>query len=164
MRKLILCGLLLQAFLSGRAEDILIKDVFRQMPDSILPSLSANSRLDFIDFKDSGMKAEVKNELGGQSEMTSLTDSTLTIRMSAALQVEMRLLRPVQAADSSRVICLIQTYGTDSLGLESQVDFYSLTWQRLAEVPLLTTADKAYVSAFRMQTILKRDDEILKKN
>ena len=42
-----------------------MRDVFRQMPDSIVPYLTENNRLDFIDFIDSNMKAEVTNAFGG---------------------------------------------------------------------------------------------------
>ena len=52
--------------ISGRAEDVRMKDVFRLMPDSLFPTLSANNRLDMIDFMDSQMKAEVTNLLGGK--------------------------------------------------------------------------------------------------
>ena len=68
-------------------------DYFRKIPESLLPTLSVNNRLDMLDFMASNMKAEVINRLGGKSEMTSLTDSTLTIRMSNALQVDMLLLK-----------------------------------------------------------------------
>ena len=35
------------------AQTLKMRDVFRQMPDSLMPSLSQNDRLDFIDFIDS---------------------------------------------------------------------------------------------------------------
>ena len=51
-----------------------MRDVFKQMPDSLIPYLSSNNRLDFIDFIDSKMDAEVANSLGGKSRMQKLTD------------------------------------------------------------------------------------------
>ena len=87
-------GLWLMAFTSqASAQDLMIRDVFKQMPASLLPTLSENNRLDMLDFMDSKMKAEVTNRLGGKSEMTLLTDTTLSIRMSEALKVDMLLLR-----------------------------------------------------------------------
>ena len=38
-----------------------IKDVFAAMPDSVLPTLTRNNRLDMVDFVASGMKAEVSD-------------------------------------------------------------------------------------------------------
>ena len=51
-------GLWLMAFTSqASAQDLMIRDVFKQMPDSLMPYLSQNNRLDFIDFLDANMKA-----------------------------------------------------------------------------------------------------------
>ena len=158
-------GLLLLASLTARAGELKIQDVFKQMPHTVLPTLSENNRLDMLDFMASQMKAEVTNRLGGKSEMTVLTDTTLIIRMSEALQVEMLLLKPEDAADAdSRIICLIETFGRDSLSLDSQVSFYTISWDRLNNPPKLSVLDKNTISLKKVQTILKRDDEILKKN
>ena len=159
-------GLWLMAFTSqASAQDLMIRDVFKQMPASLLPTLSENNRLDMLDFMDSKMKAEVTNRLGGKSEMTLLTDSTLAIRMSTALQVELLLLMPADTDDNnSQVICLIETFGRDSLSLDSQVRFFTLSWERLNDPPQLSASDMNTISFKKMQTILKRDEEILKKN
>lgn len=167
MRRHWILGLLLLLLVQmGRAEGLKMREVFKQMPDSLLPYLSENNRLDFIDFIDSKMKAEVKNRLGGTSEMTVLTDSTLSIRMSEALQIDMLLLRTVETADagSSEIICLIETFGADSLSLESMVRFFTPSWQLLNEPPSISVSDQNTISSKKVQTILKRDDEILKKN
>jgi hypothetical protein len=167
MRRHWILGLFLLLLVQmGRAEGLKMREVFKQMPDSLLPYLSENNRLDFIDFIDSKMKAEVKNRLGGTSEMTVLTDSTLSIRMSEALQIDMLLLRTVETADagSSEIICLIETFGADSLSLESTVRFFTSSWQLLNEPPSISVSDQNTISSKKVQTILKRDDEILKKN
>ena len=157
--------LLLLVSQTGRADDLKIRDVFKQMPDTLMPYLSENNRLDFIDFIDSQMKAEVKNRLGGTSEMLSLTDSTLCIRMSEALQVDMLLLTPVSPDDtSSQIVCLIETFGRDSLSQESRVRFFTLSWQLMNQLPNLSVSDQNTISSKKVQTILKRDNEILKKN
>lgn len=167
MRRHWILGLLLLLLVQmGRAEGLKMREVFKQMPDSLLPYLSENNRLDLIDFIDSKMKAEVKNRLGGTSEMTVLTDSTLSIRMSEALQIDMLLLRTVETADagSSEIICLIETFGADSLSLESTVRFFTSSWQLLNEPPSISVSDQNTISSKKVQTILKRDDKILKKN
>ena len=166
MKRLLTVLMLLVVMEAGRAEDILMRYVFRQVPDSLMPYLSANDRLDFIDFMDSSMKAEVKNSLGGTSEMTVLTADSLSIRMSPALRVDMFLAKPlVPVADSCCVVvCFVQTFGTDSLSMESTVSYFTSQWRRLASAPELSAADKQRISSLNVQTILKRDDEILKKN
>ena len=158
-------GLLLLASLTVRAGELKIQDVFKQMPNSVLPTLSENNRLDMLDFMASKMKAEVTNRLGDKSEMTVLTDTTLTIRMSEALQVEMLLLKPEDAAGAdSQVICLIETFGRDSLSLDSQVSFFTISWEKLNNPPQLSVSDQNTISSKKVLTILKRDEEILKKN
>ena len=141
---------------------------FREIPDSLLPTLSENNRLDMLDFMESKMKAEVTNRLGGKSEMTSLTDSTLSIRMSAALKVDMLLLNrelPATSDDQDpTVICMIETFGIDSLSLDSRVRYFTQSWQPINEPPQLSVSDKNTISSKIVQTILKKDEEILKKN
>ena len=150
---------------SGRAEDVRMKDIFRLMPDSLLPTLSVNNRLDMIDFIDSQMKAEVTNLLGGKSEMTALSDYSLTIRLSDALTVQMLLLKPLEMVDScSQVVCMLQRFGTDSLSLDTKIDFYTPQWQKLDVHPILSESDAHRVSALDTKTILNFMDAILKKD
>ena len=162
IRSLIVPLLMLLAT-SARAQNL--TEIFRQIPDTLTPYLSQNNRLDFIDFMESNMKAEVRHRLGGTSEMTALTADSLSIRMSEALRIDMLLLTPVEPVDSSRqVVCVVSTYGTDSLGLESCVAYYTTRWAPLTTTPRLSPADERRVRTLEVQTILKRDDEILKKN
>ena len=161
--RLFALGLWLMAFTCQvSAQDMKMQDFFRQMPASLLPTLSENNRLDMLDFMASNMKAEVTNRLGGKSEMTVLTDSTLTIRVSDALTVELLLLRSENT--DKNLLCLIETFGRDSLSLDSQVRFFTPSWERLNEPPQLSVSDKNTISSKKVQTILKRDEEILKKN
>ena len=55
MKRIVLNMLLLLVSLATTAVDM--KDVFTAMPDSVLPTLTRNNRLDMIDFVASGMKA-----------------------------------------------------------------------------------------------------------
>ena len=80
MKKLLM-GWLLSVALCAPAQHLTIRDVFKSMPDSLMPYLSNNNRLDFIDFMDSNMKAEVKNQFGGNSIMTALTEDSLSISL-----------------------------------------------------------------------------------
>ena len=52
-----------------------MSDIIKDMPDSIMPLLTKNDRLDFIDYLASNMKAEVTNRLGGKSEMTTISNN-----------------------------------------------------------------------------------------
>ena len=142
-----------------------ISDFFREMPDSLLPVLSENNRLDMIDFMASKMKAEVTNRLGGRSEMTMLTDDSLRVKVSDAQTITLMLICPLDSTESgNKIICLIQTYGTDESMLQSVTSFYTSQWNKIDQEPPLNDADIKRINALNMQTILNWDGDILKKD
>ena len=136
------------------AQSVQIRDAFREMPDSLMPYLSKNNRLDFIDFLDSGMKAEVKNQLGGTSEMLSIADDSLTIQMNPSLRVHLL------AMDS--VVVMVETFLVDSIYGESRVHYYSASWKPI-EKPTLSEAQEQRIKRLELQNIVNRDDDLLKK-
>jgi hypothetical protein len=115
-------------------------DLFRQMPDSLMPILTHNNRLDMIDFLEARMKARVDNLLGGESEMTILTSDSLSIRVSEAQRVDIFLVPSREEYDSCRqVICFLSSYRLASTGQEEQVVVcYSVRWRRLIEPELVS--------------------------
>lgn len=138
--------LLLAATLVAVAQTT-IRDVFKQMPDSIVPYLDANNRLDFIDFIDSGMKAEVNNALGGKSVLQKLTDDFLDLSLNEAATLQMRLLDIAEPIDSAnQVICMVRTYGSDIR--ESTVQFYSIKWRLLPTADYLTMPESDGLTMF----------------
>ena len=105
-------------------------DMLRSMPDSLVPYLSANNRLDMIDFKNANMKAEVRNSQEGRSELVTLTDRYADLALNPAHRMEMCLLDVTMPIDScSHILCVVDTYGADIK--ESTVRFFSLTWRQL---------------------------------
>lgn len=68
-----------------------VGQAFIAMPDSLLPYLSRNNKLDLLDFIASGMKAEVTNLLGGKSEIEFATEDSLSIILSPALRLSLSL-------------------------------------------------------------------------
>lgn len=124
-----------------------MRDVFLQMPDSLLPHLTELNKLDFIDFIDSNMKAVVTNALDGKSEMLSLDDESLVLQVSSAMQVAMRLMPVNEPVDScQQVVCLITTYGKDAP--ESKVEVYTLDWRLLNTATYLDHPSPPYVAEF----------------
>lgn len=126
--RFILLGLAVSAWSLTATAQPSMREAFKQAPQALLPYVTENDRLDLIDFLDSGMKAEVKNQLGGKSELLRLTDRFLSLRLSQGLSMKLRLLDSPQPIDSvSQVICMVRTYGIDCQ--ESTVQFYSLKWR-----------------------------------
>ena len=107
--------IIISLFLTCTAEaQVKVRDVIKQMPDSLVPYLKQNARLDFIDFMDSGMKAEVSNEFGGKSQMTELTDDYASLTLNSVSQIQLRLLDVSEPVDDARqIICMVRTYGDD---------------------------------------------------
>lgn len=162
--KRLLFFIALAACVSGMSAQQTIRDLFREMPDSLMPYLSQNNRLDFIDFLDSNMKAEVKNQFGGTSEMTALTDDSLSIRMNSALRVDM-LLEPLQEPMDtvSQVIVFVETFLVDSLYGESSVRYFTPDWKLLSQTPPMTAVTRKRLKALKFENILKWDSDVLNK-
>lgn len=96
------------------------------MPDSILPLLTKNNRMDCVDFVDSKMKAEVKNRLDKVSELKVLTKDYLLLQMTSQSTVEIKLL---SVNDSAKVVCVVRTVCAPVC--DSVVEFYDISWKRL---------------------------------
>ena len=96
---------------------------FVAMPDSVMPLLTKNNRLDFIDFVDSGMDAVVTNRLEGKSRMNMLSDDYLHIEYTQTCDVAMKLL-PV--ADTVDVLCMVTT--VKAAVDDSHVVFFDESW------------------------------------
>ena len=116
------------------------------MPDSLVPYLTANNRLDLMDFMDAKMKAAVTNRLEGQTEMTFLSDDSLSIRMSNALTIEMK----TQQADTVTVVSLKRVYLTREGERQAVLTRYDArTWQELSPATVIES------------TLPKFDDKVI---
>ena len=125
-----------------------MSSLFKEMPDSLMPYLSKNNRLDMVDFMEANMKAEVTNLLEGKSCMTALTSDSLSIRMNDVLQVEIRLFPSDEVADSSKqMIRVRRIYTINKNQTASIVDIYDAAWQLL----------RSYVE---QSALLKREESL----
>lgn len=133
-RLILLCIFTLCA--TANAQGIEMREVFKQMPDSLVPALTLNNRLDMIDFIDSNMEADVKNKLDEHSKLTVLTDNYLHLDISEVSTIELRLL-PTSTAlpdSSNAVVCMVQTLNVENG--ESVVELYTSKWRKLRTVTL----------------------------
>ena len=135
MRRILLAALCWVALDSSA--QVPMSQVLKQMPDSIVPYLSENNKLDMIDFLDSKMKAEVHNLLDGRSELLTLTERSIR-------HVRIDVEEPIDSA--SQIVCLVSTYGTDVQ--ESRVAFYSLRWHPLPTARFVTLPAEMFTAYF----------------
>ena len=121
MKKILLFSAFLFAAVSSVAQ-VRMRDMFAQLPDSILPLMTRNNRLDCIDFIENGMEARVKNKFNDQVVLEALTEDFLLIRTSESSTVEMKLM----PLGSDTLICVNRTY----LGPteDSEVKLYNTNW------------------------------------
>ncbi len=115
---LLLC---LSAIGPVRAENL--RTLFIGMPDSIIPTLTKSERMDFLDYMDSGMRARVRNKLGGESMMTAFSDNSLTVMTSQSGRLEMVLF---PRKNGSNLICIIKT--VTARYDDSRLSFYNEDW------------------------------------
>ena len=153
MKKILFSCLMTAVCSTASAADTLtVRKLFIEIPDSVVPYLSTNNRLDMIDFMDSHMKAEVTNDLGGKSLMTALTDDSLSIKLSEACNLDMLLLTSTQEIDSCRqVVMLVRSFVIDNESMEATVEYYSARWHRLNSTPTLIPIDKNRILSHKKQ-------------
>ena len=101
------------------------KDLLKIMPEDVIPILSHNNVLDMIDFLDASCKAEVTNRMNGKSEMTELTGSSASIRITSSNVVDIHVL---PKGSNNVLIYVISTVTTDSLA-DSSIKVYKSNWQ-----------------------------------
>ncbi|MBQ9285560.1 MAG: DUF3256 family protein [Bacteroidaceae bacterium] len=95
-----------------------MRDVFAAMPDSLLPAVSKNNRLDCIDFIDNGLEAKVRNAFDDYVVLEALTSDYARFRTSASSVMEMKLL----TADTTAVLCVVTTAQVDASATKSSLE------------------------------------------
>ncbi len=130
------------SFLMSPAQNV--RELFKTMPDSLAPYLTVNNRLDMMDFVDAGMKAIVTNQLGGDMEMTFLSDDSLSVKMNSAFLLDLK----IQKQDTTTVVCLKRTYLTQKGQYEVVSQTFTSYWRPLSK-PVVES------------TLSKRDDELM---
>lgn len=82
MKRLLFSFLLLlsAAWASAQTD---INAVFVSMPDSLLPLLTRNDRLDLLDYHKAGMEARVTNLMGGTTTLLERNDTTICLQLTA---------------------------------------------------------------------------------
>lgn len=113
--KYILCACLMMASMGMEAKSM--KDLLVSMPDSVVPYLNHNLRLEFAELQEMGVKAEVKNLLGETSVMDTLTADFVQLRTSKSAILQMKKL---PSANGDSLLCVVKTFA----GVEKESELY----------------------------------------
>lgn len=123
MKRLIL-SLSLAAALTASAQ-LTASGAFTSAPAEVFPLLDKNTRMDMIDYFNSGLKTPSANRMDGRSVVTELTPASLCVKLSEASSAQLALL----TAGKDTVIAVVSTVAAP--GLDSTVKFYDSSWRQL---------------------------------
>ena len=126
MKRILYICLFLSAMLLQAEARTPMRNWLITMPDSVLPLLTKNNHLDFIDFFDAKMEGIVSNRMDGKSRMDTLTDDYVLVNYTKTTDVAMRLL-PVN--DTADVLCMVTTVKAPLK--DSRIAFFDAQWQPL---------------------------------
>ena len=105
-----------------------VREMWLNMPDSIIPYLNKSLRQECIDFVDMNVKASVKNLFQGESIMDTLTTDYAHIQLNESSIMEMKMF-PSNTGDS--ILCVVRTFVGPAR--ESEVAFYNKEWNKIGE-------------------------------
>lgn len=126
-KRLYLACLFMFTGMNVQAQVVKMRDLFATMPDSLLPMVTRNNRLDCIDFMENHMQARVKNKVDQYVELKKLTEDYLLFQTSRKGCLEMKY---VPDTDTTGVLYLVRTY----MGpiADSHVQCFRQDWAPLA--------------------------------
>ncbi len=114
-------ALLLVTALQAGAQ-LTASSAFVSAPNAVFPLLDRNTRLDMIDFFNSGSSSPSRNALYGSSRILSLSPKKMEIEMTSASKAEIMTLK----AGNDSVIALVSTVMTPTP--DSKINFYLKDW------------------------------------
>lgn len=122
---------LTMASAAGLHAQVTSRSALTTAPASVLPTLPQTTRLDMIDYYDSGIEKNSLNQLEGETRITSLEDRILTMTNGKASEITIAVL----PAGKKELIMVINSLSTPAI--DSSVDFYDSKWNRLNRSKLL---------------------------
>ena len=95
--------------------------------------------------------------------MMTLTADSLSLQVSPALRVDMLLLPLAEPIDSmNQVVVVGETFLADSVYGETTVRYFTVDWHPIT-VPPLNKLQQQRIEGFKLQTILKWNNDVLNK-
>lgn len=110
------------------AEGRTVRDFFASEPGEVFGLLPRTVRLDMVDYYDNGTVVAANNNMGGTTQIDTLTDNFLRVHTSQALTVELRMMQWKR----DTILAVIETVATPVA--DSRITFYNKHWYRLSEI------------------------------
>lgn len=124
MKKLFLAVSLFFLALNSPAKSMV--EVWKTLPDTMLPYIDSNHRLEMTEFLNMGLKGDVDHSLQGQSTMDTITSDYIHLSLNEAVEMHIKRLA---YQDGDSILCIVKTWSAPDK--ESDVYFYTQDWQRL---------------------------------
>lgn len=118
MKKIFLILLVTFSLLPLNAQNM--RQIWLEMPDSIVPYLNRSLRTELADYVTMGMKSEVINALRDTTRIEKLTDDYILVQLSNATKLE------IKSLDAS-TIAMVQTWCGPLA--ESKLSLFSNNWE-----------------------------------
>ena len=118
MKKIFLILLVSFSLLPLNAQNM--RQIWLEMPDSIVPYLNRSLRTELADYVTMGMKSEVMNALRDTTRIEKLTDDYILVQLSNATKLE------IKSLDGS-TIAMVQTWCGPLA--ESKLSLFSNNWE-----------------------------------
>ena len=126
MKRLSLAFIVFMTLFCGSVQAQMLRDLFVEMPDTLLPLLTTNDRRDMIDFFDAHMTTAVTNRLDGKSRITALTDDYLSVELSRSSSMQIKMLN---GEGGDTLLCVVNSVGAEAY--DSRIHFYNSRWERV---------------------------------
>lgn len=129
MKKTIMLMLLAVSVSALHAQNM--RQLWIDMPDSLTTYLNKSMRTELADYVEMKAPAVVTNLLKEKTEIDTLTDNFMRIKLSAASEMEMKILPHVERG---KVVALVRTYRGPVA--QSMLSFYDMEWNPVAVDPV----------------------------
>ncbi len=103
-----------------------VKELWLEMPDSIIGYLTKTQRISLCDAFEFQDENTIKNQLGGTSQIKQLTADHMQVMLNGSTSLQLGLL---PNAEGDSVVCMIKTFQS----AESTIELYDQQWQRLKD-------------------------------
>lgn len=103
-----------------------IRDIFTSEPDNIFLILPSRTRMDMLDYYDSGNKVAASNKLSNDdtsSQLIDVADNFIAISLTESNKVDLQLLTP---SSSDSLVVVVNTVMLPAP--DSEISFYDTNW------------------------------------
>ena len=118
MKKTLIIICFLTCWLCVSAQSL--REVWIEMPDSILPYLSKSQRTELVDYVDMKADPAVLNAFGDSVRIERMTNNYLLVKASKVTRLEIKLL-------DNNTLALVQTWKAPAA--KSKLSLFNLQWQ-----------------------------------